>query len=267
MRFLIKQAARYPWSVAKAYYSGVSFDPTGQDAAPHGHTFKTDGIKMYISGVATDKIYQYSLSTAWDLSTASYDSVNASLGAEDSFVVELVFKSDGSKLFTLGQANNKVFSYSLTSWGLSTLTYDTLFLDVSGQDNSPTGMALKPDGTKMYIVGGQNDKIYQYSLSTAWDLSTATYDSVSFSLAQDSTPWGIIIKDDGMRMFIAGIDNTSVYEYAIGTAWDISTASYVGSRVIVSSQDSQPAGLTFKSDGARLYVTGGTNDKIYQYTC
>ena len=164
MRFLIKQAARYPWSVAKAYYSGVSFDPTGQDAAPHGHTFKTDGIKMYISGVATDKIYQY-------------------------------------------------------------------------------------------------------SLSTAWDLSTATYDSVSFSLAQDSTPWGIIIKDDGMRMFIAGIDNTSVYEYAIGTAWDISTASYVGSRVIVSSQDSQPAGLTFKSDGARLYVTGGTNDKIYQYTC
>jgi len=43
---------------------------------------------------------------------------------------------------------------------------------------------------KMYEIGGNGNKIYQYSLSSAWDLSTASYDSVSIS-AQDSAPSGL----------------------------------------------------------------------------
>jgi 5-hydroxyisourate hydrolase-like protein (transthyretin family) len=42
----------------------------------------------------------------------------------------------------------------------------------------------------MYEIGSNGKKIYQYSLSSAWDLSTASYDSVSIS-AQDSAPSGL----------------------------------------------------------------------------
>ena len=70
----------------------------------------------------------------------------------------------------------------------------------------------------MYVVGNTNDSVYQYSLSTAWDLSTASYDYSSFSVSsQDATPLGIAFKsDDGTKMYMAGVTNSSVYQYSIG---------------------------------------------------
>ena len=35
----------------------------------------------------------------------------------------------------------------------------------------------------MYVVGSSLDTVYQYALSTAWDVSTASYDSVSLSVS------------------------------------------------------------------------------------
>ena len=35
------------------------------------------------------------------------------------------------------------------------------------------------DGTKMYIVGSSGDSVESWTLSTAWDISTGSYDSVS----------------------------------------------------------------------------------------
>lgn len=37
---------------------------------------------------------------------------------------------------------------------------------------------FKPDGTEFYVIGDTSDSIRQYSLSVAWDLSTATMRSV-----------------------------------------------------------------------------------------
>jgi len=42
---------------------------------------------------------------------------------------------------------------------------------MSAQDSSIRGMAWKPDGTRFYFLGDNNNKIYEYSLSTAWNLT------------------------------------------------------------------------------------------------
>ena len=34
---------------------------------------------------------------------------------------------------------------------------------------------FNPSGTKMYVAGQDSDYVYQWNLSTAWDLSTASY--------------------------------------------------------------------------------------------
>jgi hypothetical protein len=47
------------------------------------------------------------------------------------------------------------------------------------------------------MIGTMNDTVYQYTLSTAWDISSATYDSISFSVAgQEVTPTSIFFKSD-----------------------------------------------------------------------
>ena len=53
----------------------------------------------------------------------------------------------------------------------------------------------------------------------------------------------------------------------MSTAWDVSTASYEASDDFsVASQDTTPVSVEFKSDGSKMYVFGGSNDTIYQYS-
>ena len=74
---------------------------------------------------------------------------------------------------------------------------------------------------------GSYDSVYQYSLSTAFDLSTVSYDSVSFSVAsQDTAPVGITFSPDGTQMYMMGLVNSKIFQYSLSIAFDLSTASY-----------------------------------------
>jgi len=68
----------------------------------------------------------------------------------------------------------------------------------------------------MYMVGYGNDSVYQYSLSTGFDLSTASYDSVSFSVSgQDTNPYGFAFNPAGTKMYMVGYTNDYVYQYSV----------------------------------------------------
>ena len=114
-------------------YENKSFDVGSQDTNPQGVRFKSDGTKMYVAGNTGDDVGQYSLSTAWDVSTASFDSVSLSVSSEDTTPNGLAFSSDGTKLYITGNANNKVFQYDLsTAWDLSTASYANKSLATQG---------------------------------------------------------------------------------------------------------------------------------------
>ena len=69
-------------TISGTTYDSKSFSFASQDTAPKNVAFKSDGTKMYLQGQSTDDVFQYSLSTAWDISTASYDSVNLDLSSQ-----------------------------------------------------------------------------------------------------------------------------------------------------------------------------------------
>ena len=45
---------------------------------------------------------------------------------------------------------------------------------------SPNGLTFKNDGSKVYVVG-LSGNVFEYNLTTPWDISTAFYDSRFFS--------------------------------------------------------------------------------------
>jgi len=251
------------WDLSIASYDSVFF-PVNQDGMAMSVVFKSDGTKMYIYGYGLKKVYQYSLSTAWDLSTASYDSVSFAVsGQGGTFSIGITFSYNGTKMYLVSQnPPATVYQYSLsTAWNLSTASYDSISFAVAGQSTIPWSIAFKPDGTKMYM-STNSGYMYQYSLSTAWNLSTASYDSVSFATVGTR---GIIFKPDGTKMYmITGSDY--VYQYSLSTAWNLSTAFYDSVSFLVSGQDTFPSGLAFKSDGTKMYVVGYNNDKVHQYS-
>ena len=258
-----------PWlaDLANASYDSVSFSTASQETSPSGLTFKPDGTKMYVVGFSSDSVHQYSLSTAFDLSTASYDSVSFSVASQDTSPYKVKFNNDGTKIYMVGISTDTVYQYSLsTAYDLSTASYDSVSFSVSGQDLTPLGLSFKPDGTKMYVVGSTNDSIFQYSLSTEFDLSTASYDSVSFSVAsQETSPHDAAFSPSGVNMYIIGSSGDDVNEFLLSTAWDVSTATYV-QNFSVSGQDLSPTGLAFNLDGSKMYITGNQNNSVFQYT-
>jgi len=194
------------FDITTASYDNVTFNPSSQDTNPMGIAFNTDGTKMYLVGTNSDLVLQYSLSTPWDVSTASYDNVSISAPA----TYGLYFKDDGTKMYTTGFDANftGVRSFSLsTGFDLSTATDDlSTYSSIAVTGGNPFSAVLNPDGTKMYILGaGYNESIYRYSLSTAFDVSTATYDNESISLSNElHLMYYMEISRDGTKIYVVG---------------------------------------------------------------
>ena len=205
------------FNLSTASYDSVSFSLSSEDSLPYGVAFNTDGTKLFMVGRSSDTVYQYGLSTAFDLSTASYDSVSVSVTTQVSVPVEMSFNNDGTKMYIVGLGADSIYQYSLsTAFDLTTVSYDSVSFDVSGEEPNHSGIVFNSDGTKMFTVGTTNDTVYQYGLSTAFDLSTASYDSISFSVSsQDAAPVGIAFNNDDTKMYILGFSSSNVYQYSL----------------------------------------------------
>ena len=142
------------------------------------------------------------------------------------------------------------------------------------------GINFKPDGTRMYITNrisdtDQNARVTQYTLTTPFDISTAT-DPVSTNLVGDGgsipqmkLPHAIEFKPDGTRIFVTtNKDPTSVYQFKLSTPWDTTTLEFE-LRLTVdltgADNEDQVRALAFKPDGTRMFVGGMKIDVIREY--
>lgn len=252
--------------IANASYDSVSFSISTQEAAPQALYVKPDGTKFYIIGTTTDTVYQYSLSTAWDMSTASYDSVSFSVASQEAGPGSLFFKDDGTKMYIAGSSGDDINEYTLsTAWDVSTASFDQA-TSISANVATARGLYFKDDGTKVFVVDQSGQDISEFSLSTAWDSTTISYTQAFSISTQDTNPQAVYFNPDGTKMFVAGNTNTTVFQYSLSTAWDVSTASYDSISFSISSQDTGFTGLFFKSDGSKMYTTSNVSDTIFQYS-
>ena len=258
------------WTVAlsSVTYDSVSFNADGQESSPYGIVFNADGTKLYIIGVGSDTVHQYGLSTAFDISTTSYDSVSFSVASQETSPFSLAFNTDGTKMYVLGDTNKTAFQYTLsTAFNVGTASYDSVSFSFATQDTGAQSLVFNTDGTKMYVIGPSQDTVFQYTLSTAFNVGTASYDSVSFSVSsQEAIPRAMAFNSDGTKMYIVGQGGQSAVQYSLSTAFDVSTASYDSVSFSVASQDTVPFDLKFSSDGTKMYVIGIVTEYIYQYS-
>ena len=256
-------------SITSWVYSGLSKSISAEESTPNGLFFSPDGVNMYVNGASGDDVNQYTLSTPWNVSTASYVRV-FSVVSQDSSPQDIFFKPDGLTMFVLGATNDTVYQYTLgTAWDLSTASYASKSFSVTAQAQTPGGLWFKPDGLIMYVVDILTDTVYQYTLGTAWDISTASYANKSFGVsASETSPNQVNLSADGTKMWIVGSSSDYIWEYPLVTPWDISSASAALAlyNSYVGFQETAPTGMFIDSTAAnRVYIVGTTNDIVYQY--
>ncbi|GAI80713.1 unnamed protein product, partial [marine sediment metagenome] len=121
-------------------------------------------------------------------------------------------------------------------------SYDSKSYSVATQVAGLKDVKIANSGTKMYVTAF-NSYIYEYTLSTPYDVSSASYVQ-SF----DDTNRVIFFKDDGLVMF-GSTGGTTLKKYVLSTAWDVSTASLDSSAVLNQNIE----GIYFKPDGTKIY--------------
>ena len=249
------------YDVRNWYLTEKNFSVATQESAPVGLYFKDDGTRFYTIGSSGDKIYQYDVSTPWDVSTAVFNNISASIAAQDSAPTDLFISPNGDILFMLGDTNDRVYRYDLTTpWDISAITFINSY-SVAAEEATPNGLYFDPTGTKMYVVGTTGDDVNQYALGTPWDLTTVSFVQSSSVSPFETSPTAISFNQDGSRMYIVGSTGDAISEFRLTVPWDVSTSTFYTTGFTFVTETA-PGGLYFNQTEQVAYVLGTTSDTV-----
>lgn len=210
----------------------------------------------------------WELVPSWDLFRARYNSTGKlgqfSVAAQEIGANSFFFKSDGTRLYVIGDTGDDVNQYELSiAWDITTATYTKIF-SIGTEETGPSALFFSPDGIKMYVMGITGDDVNEYTLSTAWDVATAVYTRLFSIATQETAPSGLFFREDGLKMYVTGSANDKIHEYTLSTAWNVTTAVFSRS-FFVGTQEVVPHGLFFKPDGNTMYIVGQNTRAVYAY--
>ncbi len=256
-------------------------------------TFNNDGTKMYTSsmsaesGAKDDKVYEYDLTTAYNISTATLRTsldVGKYTGSTTHIhgAMQVVFNNDGTKMF-IADHHKTIIEWTLTTpYDIDTAstTYKPgQGYDTNLQEKRPTSVAFNNDGTKMFVTGnGKNDdtpgEINEYTLDTPFVIETGvTHINTEDLSSTIGYIDGIVFNYDGTKMYLSsggesGGDNT-IRQYKLTTAFDIATLSLEGT-LDLSNYSGLGSGreTAFNSDGSKMFVID-VDAEVYEFdlTC
>ncbi|MCE7996900.1 MAG: T9SS type A sorting domain-containing protein [Roseivirga sp.] len=262
------------FDVSRAVYAGESESKTieSREDASRSIAFNLDGTAMFVVGKEHGDVLKYSLSKAYDVSTATAVSGGQrfSLGAQETNPRSLAFNHDGTRMYVLGPNGDDVSEYKLsTGYDLSTVSYqgDVESFLVRGEENDPTSLIFNNDGTKMFVLGTGNDAVQAYALAVAYDVSTADHTGSRPVGGKETNPYSLAFNLDGTKMYVMGTEGDDINEYTMAIPYDVVNSVYTGNneRFSVAGEDDKPRSLTFNDAGTKMFVLGSDNHKIHEY--
>ena len=191
------------------------------------NTIITDdtGVGTSVSGtygslnIAANGTYTYTASATNSISHGSTATDTFTFTTRDDETNSGSFAYDvGTITFTVASSNNAPVAaantatvneddtISVTDGDTTNTISGASFVDsyTIGEDTEPRGIAFSNDGKRMFITGVTNDKVYQYNLTTAFDVSTASYSNNSIDLGtvangSQGDPRAIVFNNDGTK--------------------------------------------------------------------
>lgn len=269
-----------PDSITNSYYS-------------NSFTLSSDGSKAYfVLGIyGSSTLYQYSLSTPYNLSTASLDGTEP-MTQPFNYNSALTMSYDGSKLLISGYSNGYPDSASTRVFSLNSNFNAVAGFSSSVDVAAATGVNITADGTGfsedgLYFIRSSNTSlprydIQVYSLSIAFDLTTINTTSYQNVTLPARTIGGLSADGavgqfcNGGYQFIAGYyiseyptytnSKYSLVSYVLSTPYDLTTITFDKEKDISSSIADRPiGGIHIDTVTKDIYVPRYDSKKIAHF--
>ena len=269
-----------PFDLGTASYSGNSTGILGAD----GVVFNADGTRLFVVGTS-DVIYQYDFSTGFDIATASYSGIGFRVNGIDTSPEGLALNASGTKLYIAGNTGNRIYELDLNSAVFAETAANngqvdgSLVVSLVGETFTNTGGTLMfgSDYNMTGLPAGLTP-----TLSVAADGLSATLSLAGTAAANENSDDVSDLQFTFSNSAFAGNDAASVVNAIAATTGlgidfqdNLKSAIYsapvtVGTAALndsfdVSPQDQGLTGMSFNTDGTRMYIVGLDGDNIYQY--
>ena len=198
------------YDISTASYS-TTFSTYVKESQPRDVLFNTAGTTMFVlgsggnydQGITAPQIVQYTLSTGFDISTATF-SKRATVGT-DTAVKGLTSNTSGSVFYVSGDTDNFTTAYTLsTPFDVGSVVFLAAYDHTSSAPNI-NGIAFNSAGTKLFAINNATNTIYEYPLNTGFNLVSVQPTNANFLLRTNNiNPKGITFNNNGTKMFITG---------------------------------------------------------------
>ena len=223
--------------------SATTSNDDGNGSVTQGMYFKSDGSRYWTVDGGPDYIRQYSLSTAWDIQTSSR-STNTLNGKAyvnirdngDANPTGVAFSADGLKVIICGSSGagstgDSIYSYTLgTPFDIFTMVgMDTnnvapspdvrvqfsSFTDLRDEISLPHDIFFLPDGLTLYVVCRERDDIVTFTLGTAFDITTMTYNGHLAIDDIDGSVGAVYVDPVNNIGLMIGQETDNVYQWTV----------------------------------------------------
>lgn len=243
-----------------------SFDVSSQTGFLQDIDFNNDGTKLYVGDSNNEIIYEYDLNTGFDLTTATYNSnfFDAS-GSVD--LLGIRFDDDGDTLIVADDGATTVDEFSLSApFDITTASSTGNTLDVSSEVSQPAGLDWNGDGTKLFVHDGGNNDVTEYTLSTAYDITTATASGNSFTLVDSggstlTASTDITFGDSGAKLYAPERLTENVFSYTMGPSGYDSELQVTEGQIVYPTVNYSP--ISDGPSGNPDYSTNVTGTRTY----
>jgi hypothetical protein len=245
--------------------------------------FGDSGTKFYMIGSDGDYVIQYSLNTAYDISSRGPIVGYFDISGEESNPQDVIFNATGNKMYILGGAGDDVIEYVVpTPWNISSIntalntpivfnaktainTYlSTPSIPVTNEGDNLSGFRFNADGSKLFIVDYSSDKVFEFGLGTDYDISTATVtDDLDIS-GEETQARAIEFNNNGKELYVIGYSGDDINTYNLGIGYDLSTFTTKTNSIKLLAED-KPESLLINNDGTKVYVAGSVDQDIKEY--
>lgn len=240
-------------------FSGKHLDISADTENARASYWNPAGTIVFVTGRYTDNVAAYALQEPWQIQTAEllYETP-----VPGEFQHGLYIREDGLKMWIFDRRS--IWEFDLeTAWDLTTrsdgINHDLSHFTLRGHD-----IDFKPDGSVLFIDDRNAAAVFEYSLSTPWDVSSGSLTYTMDISDQQLEVRGIEFLQGGSVMMLMDTKRKAVLQYDLAEAYKISTASFAGA-FDISRETHQGRGLSFSADEHIMYVTGRDEEKIFQY--
>jgi len=242
----------------------LAFETSTSFSSVSGIEWNDTGSKAFII-TGGDTIEEYSLTNDYDISNASFNDSTILSNSGGSSTIDargLAIDDTGQKFFVCDNDAGVVESYTTSvSYDISdALQFDRL--DISDQVSGASGLAFNAGGTRLYVIGVEDTQVHQYSLSTGYDLSTASFDKSETldNIGADGAT-GLDVKPDGSRWYAYKEGSKEVLSYSSDLVDDIGGLTQEDTFDASASVDTfndAIGDINFGNNGDRLVIVDGS---------